>query len=227
MGLNGTMTSPATRTYNARRGRMGSGRVDATVRLLPRFGLPGGPLDREVVFGRHAPVVLEIGSGMGEATVAMASADPGRDYIAVEVYTAGLANLLRLVDAAGLANIRTHHGDAMALLRDRIEPASLDAIHVFFPDPWPKMRHRKRRLIETVWVSLIVDRIRPGGVLHCATDDAGYAADMLALLGATPVLANLHSGFAPRPAYRPETRYERRGRRAGRRSYDLIFRRLH
>ena len=106
-------------------------------------------------------------------------------------------------------------------------PASLDAIHVFFPDPWPKTRHRKRRLIETTRVPLLVGRLRPGGVLHCATDDAEYAADMLDVLGAAPGLANVHSGFAPRPAYRPVTRYEQRGDQAGRPAHDLIFRRAH
>lgn len=220
----GVTISPAARTYNTRRGRMRSGRVDTTARLLPRFGLSEGPLDR--VFGRHAPLVLEIGSGMGEATVTMAAADPGRDYLAVEVHTAGVANLLGLIEATGLTNVRTYHGDALALLRDRLAPGSLDAIHVFFPDPWPKTRHRKRRLIQAARVPLLIDRLRPGGVLHCATDDAEYALHMLRVLGAASGLANVHSGFAPRPAYRPETRYERRGELAGRPAHDLVFRRL-
>jgi len=202
---------------------MRSGRVDTAARLLPRYGLPEGPLDRDLVFGRTAPLVVEIGSGMGEATVAMAGADPGRDYIAIEVHTAGVANLLGLIEATGLTNVRIHHGDALALLRDRLAPASLDAIHVFFPDPWPKTRHRKRRLIQVARVPLLVDRLRPGGMLHCATDDADYALDMLEVLGATPGLANVHSGFVPRPAYRPVTRYERRGELAGRPARDLIF----
>jgi tRNA (guanine-N7-)-methyltransferase len=192
------------------------GRVDALTRLWPRFGVPAdGPV---------AADVLEIGSGMGDTTVAMAAADPGHRYVAVEVHTAGVANLLRLLEAAGLGNVRVAHGDALALVRDRLSPASLRAIHVFFPDPWPKARHAKRRLIQEPHVVLLTSRLAPGGVLHCATDDAAYADEMLAVLtGST--LTNVHSGFAPRPDDRPVTRYERRGLAAGRSSFDLIFRR--
>ena len=215
-----------TRTYNARRGRMRTGRVDALSRLGPAYGVPDGPLDPVALFGRRAPLVLEIGSGMGETTVAMAAADPDRDYLAVEVHTAGVANLLVLLESSELDNVRVVHGDAMAMARDRLAPASLDAIHVFFPDPWPKARHHKRRLIQPDHVRLLTDRLVPGGLLHCATDDAGYAGQMLAVLGGEAGLANVHTGFAPRPAHRPDTRYEERGRAAGQASFDLLFRRL-
>jgi tRNA (guanine-N7-)-methyltransferase len=161
---------------------------------------------------------------MGDTTVAMAEADPDHRYVAVEVHTAGVANLLRLLEAAGLGNVRVAHGDALALVRDRLSPASLRAIHVFFPDPWPKARHAKRRLIQEPHVTLLASRLAPGGVLHCATDDAAYAQEMLAVLTSS-TLTNVHSGFAPRPDDRPVTRYERRGLAAGRSSYDLIFRR--
>lgn len=203
-------------TYNARRGRLRAGRLDALTRLWPRFGVPA---DGPVVVD-----VLEIGSGMGDATVAMAAADPDRSYLAVEVHTAGVANLLRLLDEAGLANVRVAHGDALAVVRDRIPPDSLRAIHVFFPDPWPKARHAKRRLIQPERVELLAGRLAPGGLLHCATDDPGYAEQMLEVLSGS-TLTNVHSGFAGRPEHRPVTRYERRGLADGRPSSDLIFRR--
>ncbi len=201
------------------------GRLDTLARLLPVYGVPpaDGPLDPVALFGRRAPLVLEIGSGMGEATVDMADADPNRDYIAVEVHTAGVANLLGLIEAAGLSNVRVAHGDALAFVRDRCESARLQAIHVFFPDPWPKARHHKRRLIQPSHVRLLADRLEPGGMLHCATDAVHYAEQMLEVLTAESGLRNVHDGFAPRPAHRPDTRYEQRGLAAGRTSYDLIF----
>ena len=217
-----------TRTYKTRRGRMRAGRADAMASLLPRYGVPEGvePLDWSVLFGRRVPLVLEIGSGMGETTVAMAGADPGRDYLAVEVHTAGVANLLGLIEAAGLSNVRVAHADAVELLRGRVPTASVDTIHIFFPDPWPKARHHKRRLVQAERVRLLVDRLGPNGVLHCATDCVSYAYEMLDALEAAPELENVHSGFAPRPSHRPETRFEQRALAAGRDSYDLVFRRV-
>jgi tRNA (guanine-N7-)-methyltransferase len=211
-----TLAAPPVLTYNARRGRMRAGRLDALTRLWPRFGVPeDGPVTADV---------LEIGSGMGDTTVAMAAADPGRRYVAVEVHTAGVANLLRLLEKTGLDNVRVGHGDALALVRSRVAPDSLAAVHAFFPDPWPKARHAKRRLVQAPHVELLASRLAPDGVLHCATDDAAYAEEMLAVLTGSS-LVNVHSGFAPRPDHRPVTRYERRGLAAGRSSYDLVFRR--
>jgi tRNA (guanine-N7-)-methyltransferase len=202
------------------------GRLATMARLLPVYAVPpDGLLDRVAVFGRHAPLVLEIGPGMGETTAAMAAEDRDRDYLAVEVHTAGVANLLGLIEATGLTNVRVVHGDAMALVRDRLEPGSLAAIHVFFPDPWPKARHHKRRLIQPMHVRLLADRLEPGGVLHCATDSTAYAEQMLAVLSDDPELVNVHNGFAPRAAHRPDTRYELRALRAGQHTYDLVFRR--
>ncbi|WP_370375467.1 tRNA (guanosine(46)-N7)-methyltransferase TrmB [Micromonospora sp. HM5-17] len=183
------------------------------------------PLDLAALFGRQAPVVLEIGFGMGDATAAMAAADPGRDYLAVEVHTPGIANLLSLVERLGLTNVRIARGDALDLLRHLLPPDRLAAVHVFFPDPWPKARHHKRRLIQPAHVALLRSRLAPGGVLHCATDWAEYAESMLAVLSADPGLVNTYPGYAPRPAYRPVTKFERRARRAGRPAFDLIFRR--
>jgi tRNA (guanine-N7-)-methyltransferase len=220
------VTAPV-RTFHPRRGRMGARHFDAMARLWPAYGLtitPGPMLDTGALFGRRAPIVLEIGSGMGEATAEMAAADPGRDYLAVEVHTPGIANLLALVDEAGVTNVRVAHGDALELVSDRLAPRSLDAIHVFFPDPWPKARHHKRRLVQPVHLALLRSRLVPGGLLHCATDWAGYAETMLETLTADPCLVNAHDGYAPRPAHRPWTKFERRGVEAGRPVFDLEFR---
>lgn len=221
----------AIRTFHARRGRLGGRRLDALDRLWPRYGLAapqtiGAPVEAATLFGRRAPLVLEIGSGMGDATVAMAAADSGRDYLAVEVHLAGIANLLHEVERAGLSNVRIVRGDAVRLLRDGLAPDSLDAIHIFFPDPWPKVRHHKRRLIQPAHVALLRSRLVPGGTVHCATDWAEYAGQMREILDADPGLVNAYPGFAPRPAHRPVTRFERRGLAAGRQIFDLIFRRV-
>lgn len=231
------------RTFHPRRGRLTPRQVAALDRLWSRYGLvvpgtpvgacPGpeaappeaGPLDTTALFGRRAPLVLEIGSGMGDATAAMAAADQARDYLAVDVHTPGIANLLTLIEQRGLNNLRVACGDALDLLRHALPAESLDAIHVFFPDPWPKTRHHKRRLIQPDHVALMRSRLAPGGTLHCATDWAEYAEVMLQTLSDDPDLVNAYPGFAPRPAHRPVTRYERRALAAGRDVYDLIFRR--
>jgi tRNA (guanine-N7-)-methyltransferase len=181
------------------------------------------PLDRSRLFGRDAPLVVEIGCGMGEATIAMAGADPARDYLGVDVHTPGLGALLARAEAAGVDNVAVARGDAVELLRRSVEPASLDAIHVFFPDPWPKARHHKRRIIRTEIVALMRDRLRVGGTLHVATDWPHYAGQILAVLTADPGLRNIAGGFAPRPAARPLTRFEQRGAAAGREIRDCVF----
>lgn len=212
------------RTFHPRRGRLSGRHEDALTRLWPRWGVPIAPVDAGALFGRQASLVLEIGSGMGDATVAMAEADPARDYLAVEVHTPGIANLLARVEERGLTNVRVAHGDALELVRE-IAPASLDAVHAFFPDPWPKVRHHKRRLIQPDHVALLRSRLVPGGTLHCATDWAAYAEAMLATLDADPELVNAFDGYAPRPAHRPLTKFEQRGIDAGRAIVDLVFRR--
>lgn len=217
------------RTYHPRGGRLSGRHHDALDRLYDAYGLAVAelptPLDLAAVFGRTAPVVLEIGFGMGDATAAMAAADPGRDYLVVEVHTPGIANLLSLLERDGLTNVRVAVGDALDLARRCLPERSLDAVHAFFPDPWPKSRHHKRRLIQPTHVALLRSRLRRGGRLHCATDWAPYAKVMLEVLTADPELVDLHDGYAPRPAYRPETKFERRGVRAGRPAIDLIFER--
>jgi tRNA (guanine-N7-)-methyltransferase len=234
------------RTFHPRRGRIGAARADALTRLWPQYGYdidPGGiaasdtdrgderrsgaGFDPVALFGREAPLVLEIGSGMGDATAAMAAADPGRDYLAVDVHTPGLANLLALAESGGLANVRAARGDAVELLRDLMKPGSLDAVHVFFPDPWPKAKHHKRRIVRPDVVALIRERLVPGGLLLCATDWPSYAEQMLEVLSADPGLRNRHDdGYAPRPASRPVTRFERRALAVGRDVYDLEFTRV-
>jgi tRNA (guanine-N7-)-methyltransferase len=217
------------RTFHPRRGRMSSRHADAMTHIWPAYGLmvvdgDRTPLELVELFGRDAPKVLEIGFGMGDTTAAMAAADPGRDYLAVEVHTPGIGNLLSLIGEQGLTNVRVAHGDAMELVR-KVPAGSLDAVHAFFPDPWPKARHHKRRLIQPANVALLRERLRPGGTLHCATDWAHYAETMAETLNGDPGLANAYQGFAPRPAHRPETKFERRGVSSGREIFDLIYRR--
>jgi len=215
------------RSFHPRRGRVSPQREAHFQQLWPAFGVQveEKSTDPASLFGRRAPLVVEIGSGMGEATAAMAAADPTRDYLAVEVHYAGIAHLLSLIDDAGLTNVRVARGDAITLLTRMLEPATVDAIHVFFPDPWPKARHHKRRLVRAENVTVIREALRPGGTLHCATDWPEYAEVMLAVLTADPGLVNTSQGYAQRPDRRPVTKFEQRGIDEGRPIADLIFRR--
>jgi tRNA (guanine-N7-)-methyltransferase len=221
------MTVAPIRTFKPRRGRVGARRREALRRLWPVYGveIAGGPVDPATWFGRAAPLVLEIGSGMGDATAAMAAADPAHDYLATEVHTPGVAHLLSLIEAAGLTNLRVAHGDALDLLGDRLAPDSLAAIHAFFPDPWPKSRHHKRRLFQPGHVALLRSRLASGGVLHAATDWPDYARAIRDALTADPELVDGYNGWAPRPPDRPPTRYEQRARAAGRPVFELRYHR--
>ncbi|MBX3664157.1 MAG: tRNA (guanosine(46)-N7)-methyltransferase TrmB [Burkholderiales bacterium] len=215
------------RSYVLRQGRVSNAQKRAHDTLLPLYGLEyrDSPVDLDQVFGRSAPHVLEIGCGMGETTVAIAAAHPGIDYLGIEVHTPGVGSLLKQIDAAGLHNIRVIQHDAVEVLQQMIMPDSLDAIHIFFPDPWPKKRHHKRRLIQPPFIALAASRLRPGGYLHTATDWHEYAEQMLAVLGAEPLLANTTAAYADRPAYRPQTKFETRGLKLGHGVWDLVFRR--
>jgi tRNA (guanine-N7-)-methyltransferase len=216
------------RSYVLRGGRLGSGQQRALVELAPRFVLPfaQAPLDAAAVFGRRAPLVVEIGFGMGQATAAIAAALPGVDFLGIEVHEAGIGALLQRIEAEGLTNLRIVRHDGVEVLRDMIAPASLAGVHVFFPDPWPKKRHWKRRLIQPPFVALLASRLARGGRLHCATDWQPYAEQMLEVLSAEPALVNTAADYAPRPDQRPETKFERRGLALGHGVWDLVFARL-
>jgi tRNA (guanine-N7-)-methyltransferase len=215
------------RSYVLRQGRTSSAQLRAVEDLLPRFGIPyrSSIVDLDDAFGRTAPKVLEIGFGMGETTAAIAAAQPDVDFIGIEVHTPGVGGLLRLLDAGRLTNVRVIQHDAVEVVRDMLAPESLAGIHVFFPDPWPKKRHHKRRLIQPPFVALLASRLQPGGYLHLATDWEPYAEQMLDVLGAEPQLRNTAERYAERPAYRPQTKFERRGLRLGHGVRDVVFRR--
>lgn len=220
-------------SYAQRTGRMTIGQRRAWDRHWPQWGraisdLPAAPLDTTEWFGRSAPVVLEIGSGMGESTAAMAEAEPDLDHLAVEVYQPGLAQLLLRCERAGLTNLRLLRGDAHDLLTDHLAADSLAAVRIYFPDPWPKRRHHKRRLIRPSFVALVAGRLRPGGTLHLATDWEPYAEEMLDACTGEPSLRNtaVSGGYAPRPHWRPVTKFEQRAREEGREVRDLIFERV-
>jgi tRNA (guanine-N7-)-methyltransferase len=217
-----------------RGGRMTTGQTRAWERLWPAFGrdvaaLPEGPLDVAGWFGRTAPVVLEIGPGMGETTAALAKAVPEHDHLAVDVYQAGLAQLMMRVEELELTNLRLLRGDAVVLLERHVPPGSLHGVRIFYPDPWPKKKHHKRRLVQPGFMALVASRLEPGGRVHLATDWAEYAEQMLEVCAAEPLLRNVHagepSGWAPRPDWRPRTKFESRAEEAGRASRDLIFER--
>ncbi|WP_026162891.1 tRNA (guanosine(46)-N7)-methyltransferase TrmB [Kribbella catacumbae] len=185
--------------------------------------LPAGDVDLAAWFGREAPTVLEIGSGMGEGTSQLAQQAPEVNHLAAEVYPAGLGQLMLWVEKYELDNVRLLHGDALDFLRDHLPPESLAGVRVFFPDPWPKKRHHKRRLITAPFVKLLASRLSPGGRLHLATDWQHYADDMLAICTAEKQLVNEYDGWAPRPEWRPVTKFESRAHAEGRVCRDLMF----
>ena len=206
---------------------MGPGQARALTELGPRFLLPYRPeaLDLEALFGRSGPKVLEIGFGMGETTARIAAENPHIDYLGIEVHTPGVGALLKRIGELHLTNLRLVQHDAIAVVQHMLREESLDGVHIFFPDPWPKKRHHKRRLIQPAFVELLTSRLKPSGYLHLATDWEDYAQQMLAVLNAAPGLANTVSGYAPRPPYRPLTKFEQRGLRLGHGVWDLLFRR--
>jgi tRNA (guanine-N7-)-methyltransferase len=214
------------RSYVLRQGRVSNAQTRAHETLLPRYGIEysGKPIDLSAVFGRRAKTILEIGCGMGETTAAIAAAHPETDFLGIEVHTPGVGSLLKLIDEGGLGNLRVIQHDAVEVLREMIAPASLDGVHIFFPDPWPKKRHHKRRLVQTDFIALLANRIKPGGYVHLATDWQEYAEQMLVVLSAEPQLENTAAGYARRPAYRPQTKFETRGLKLGHGVWDIVFR---
>jgi len=215
------------RSYVLRQGRVTDAQRRACETLLPRLGIPYSrePLDLDHVFGRVAPRILEIGFGMGETTARIAAQHPEIDYLGTEVHTPGVGSLLNRIVELGLANVRVIQHDAVEVLEHMIAPESLDGVHIFFPDPWPKKRHHKRRLIQPPFVALLVSRMRRGAYVHVATDWENYAQQIMEVFSAEPLLANTAEGYAPRPTDRPPTKFETRGLKLGHGVWDVLFRR--
>ncbi|MEK6423775.1 MAG: tRNA (guanosine(46)-N7)-methyltransferase TrmB [Burkholderia gladioli] len=214
------------RSFVTRAGRVSTGQRRALDDLGPRYVVPYAPEqpDWPAVFHRDAPRILEIGFGMGASTAEIAAHRRDDDFLGVEVHEPGVGALLKLIGEQDLTNIRIIQHDAVEVLENMLAPDSLDGVHIFFPDPWHKARHHKRRLIQPPFVAQLVSRLKPGAYLHCATDWQNYAEQMLEVLGADPHLENTADGYAPRPDYRPITKFERRGLRLGHGVWDLVFR---
>ncbi len=215
------------RSFVLRQGRVSVAQQRAIDNLQPRYGISyvARPLDFAQAFRRTAPVILEIGFGMGDSTATIAQAHPENDYLALEVHTPGVGNLLKLIDLEQLNNIRIMQHDAVEVLRDMIGANTLDGVHIFFPDPWHKARHNKRRLIQSPFIAQLVQKLKPGGYIHVATDWQDYAEQVLRVLSEEPLLENTAVDYAPRPDYRPLTKFEQRGLKLGHGVWDLVFRR--
>ena len=215
------------RSFVLRQGRVSDAQRRFHEEGMPRWGIAYRPatLDLDAVFGRSAPRILEIGCGMGETTATIAAAHPQNDYLGIEVHTPGVGSLLKEIATRELTNLRVIQHDAVEVVRDMIAPGSLAGIHVFFPDPWPKKRQQKRRLIQPGFVELLATRLAPSGYLHCATDWEEYALQMLDVLSAEALLVNMAKDFTPRPPYRPQTKFETRGLKLGHGVWDVFFRR--
>ncbi len=215
------------RSYVLREGRISPAQERFMAEMLPRVGVEyrAAPLDLAAAFGRAAPTVLEIGFGMGDTTAAIAQARPHENFLGIEVHGPGVGKLCRLIHESAIANIRVVQHDAFEVVRDMLPKASFAGIHVYFPDPWHKARHNKRRLIQGPFVQELAQRLASGGYIHCATDWEDYAEQMLEVLSAEPLLENTAEGYAPRPDYRPLTKFENRGLKLGHGVWDLVFRR--
>ncbi len=212
------------RSYVLRQGRTTPAQQRALEELFPRYGIAfqPGPISAATTFGRTAPLVLEIGSGMGETTAAIAEAHPEADFIAVEVHGPGVGSLLNRMQSLGLKNLRVIRHDAVEVLQSMIADEGLAAVHLFFPDPWPKKRHHKRRLVQAGFAALVARKLAPGGMLHAATDWPDYAEHMAAVFGGEPFLEPARAGFTARP----QTKFEARGQRLGHPIRELYWRRI-
>ncbi len=213
------------RSFVLRQGRLSTGQSRAVENIGPRLLIPYSPttLNYENVFGRTAPAIMEIGFGMGHTTADIAESLPDKNFIGIEVHTPGVGSLLKMADERGLKNVRVVQHDAVEVLQHMIADRSLAGIHIFFPDPWPKKRHHRRRLIQPDFVRLLAEKLQPDGYLHLATDWQEYADQMLEVLSASSALTNTAAGFAPRPAYRTESNFERKGLAKGHGVWDLVF----
>jgi tRNA (guanine-N7-)-methyltransferase len=215
------------RSFVLRQGRTTPAQARALAEFAPKFVIPFARerLDLVATFGRHAPKILEIGFGMGETTAAIAQAHPVNDYLGVEVHSPGVGALLRRIAALGRANVRIIQHDAVEVVEHMIADRALDGVQILFPDPWPKKRHHKRRLVQRPFVEMLTRRMKPGAILHIATDWEDYAQHILSVLAAEPMLENTAAGYAPRPLSRPLTKFEGRGLELGHRVWDIAFRR--
>jgi tRNA (guanine-N7-)-methyltransferase len=216
------------RSFVTRAGRLSPAQARAIETLGPQFCLSydKSAIDFDRAFGRQAPVILEIGFGMGDSTAKIAAGMPAMNFLGVEVHTPGVGSLLKLIGEQGLSNLRLIQHDAVEVLTHMIAPNSLAGAHIFFPDPWHKARHNKRRLIQAPLVNLLVSRLAPGAYLHCATDWQDYAQQILEVLSADPSLRNTSETYAPRPDYRPVTKFENRGLKLGHGVWDLVFEKI-
>lgn len=215
------------RSFVLRTGRMTEGQKRSYDLHWPSKGLEleKGAIDLDEVFGRRAPTVLEIGFGMGDSLATMAAAAPEKNFIGVEVHSPGVGRLMHLIDESAIENLRAYCDDAVEVLERCIADESLSRVQVYFPDPWHKKRHHKRRLIQPEFVQLLRKKLQPGGVIHLATDWENYAEHMMEVMSAAPGFTNCEGEgqFAPRPDYRPVTKFERRGERLGHGVWDLLF----
>lgn len=227
------------KSYVRRAGRITSGQTKAFEELGPKFLLPyaATPIDIATAFARQPgdtiatepqdrPVILEIGFGMGDATAHIAGLMPEKNFLCCEVHEPGVGALLKRIGEQNLSNIRILQHDAVEVIDHMLPLQSLDGVHIFFPDPWHKTKHNKRRLIQSTLVAKLAARLKIGGYLHCATDWEPYAQQMLEVLGAEPLLKNTADGYAPKPAYRPLTKFENRGLKLGHGVWDLVFKRI-
>ncbi|NMG35730.1 tRNA (guanosine(46)-N7)-methyltransferase TrmB [Azoarcus sp. TTM-91] len=221
-------SSRSIRSFVLRQGRMSVAQQRCLEEVLPRIGLKysiSEKLDLDAAFGRQAPHIVEIGFGMGETTAKIAASMPDKDFVGIEVHGPGVGSLCKLVADGDLQNVRIMQHDAVEVLRDMVPDGSLAGVHLFFPDPWHKKRHHKRRILQPDFVALIAAKLAPGGYFHCATDWEEYAVWMLEVLSAEPLLQNSAEAYAPRPDYRPLTKFENRGLKLGHGVWDLVFRR--
>ena len=216
------------RSFVLRQGRVSNAQRRAYEDLLPKYGVPytKGLLNFEIVYEREAPRYLEIGSGMGETTVSIARSHPQNDYLAIEVYTPGVGSLLKQIEEFKLTNLRIVQHDAVEVVNNMFPQEYLDGIHIFFPDPWPKLRHHKRRLIQLEFISLLSKHLKLGGYIHVATDWNNYADQILEVMSNELSLTNTARDFVQRPEYRPLTKFEQRGLRLGHKVWDLVFKKI-
>ncbi|MDF0606755.1 tRNA (guanosine(46)-N7)-methyltransferase TrmB [Neisseriaceae bacterium TC5R-5] len=221
------ITVRAIKSFVLRQGHLSPAQQRAIDEGMPRWGIPytAERINLEQIFARQAPKILEIGFGMGSATADIAAAHPEQDYLGIEVHSPGVGNLCKLIAEKQLSNLRLIRHDAVEVIDHMLADSSLDGIHIFFPDPWHKKRHNKRRLIQAELVAKLVHKLKPGAYLHAATDWEDYAQQILAVFSDNTALHNRHQDYAPRPDYRPLTKFEARGLKLGHGVWDLIFER--